>query len=118
MNPQSIRWHWLQVALVVVLTALITPMSIAWTHEIRPAYLQIDEIGLGRYQLLWRTPVFSGMRLPVVLRLPDELHQITAPTVREPRIHWSSAASSTPGPGDWLGIALSSWGYRQQLRTC
>ena len=65
-----------------MLTALIMPMSIAWAHEIRPAYLQIDEIGLGRYQLLWRTPVFSGMRLPVVLRLPDEIHQITAPAVQ------------------------------------
>src|SRR5260370_14875475 len=33
--------------------------------------------------MLWRTPVLSGMRLPVVLRLPDEIHDVTAPTVRE-----------------------------------
>ena len=77
------RWRWLQVALVGLLVALIVPMSIAHAHEIRPAYLQIDEIGPGRYQLLWRTPVLSGMRLPVVLRLPDEIHDVTAPAVQE-----------------------------------
>ena len=83
MNPQSTRWRWLQVPLVALLAALIMPMSIACAHEIRPAYLQIDEIGLGRYQLLWRTPVLSGMRLPVMLRLPNEIHLVTTPAVQE-----------------------------------
>jgi hypothetical protein len=36
-------------------TAMVIPLASA--HEIRPAYLQIDEIGPGRYQLLWRTPL-------------------------------------------------------------
>ena len=83
MNRQLMRRCWLQVALVAVLVALIMPTSIGCAHEIRPAYLQIDEVGLGRYQLLWRTPVLSGMRLPVMLRLPNEIRQVTAPAVQQ-----------------------------------
>ena len=40
-------------------------------HESRPAYLEINETAPGRYSLLWRTPVLSGMQLPVALKLPD-----------------------------------------------
>jgi hydrogenase/urease accessory protein HupE len=77
------RWLRLQVALLGLLAGLMAPMPIARAHEIRPAYLQIDEIGPGRYQLLWRTPVLSGMHLPVVLRLPDEIRNVTAPAMQE-----------------------------------
>src|SRR5262245_53583774 len=73
----------LQFTLVGLLSALMTPISAVHAHEIRPAYLQIDEIGPGRYQLLWRTPVLSGMRLPVVLRLPDEIRDVTQPATQE-----------------------------------
>ena len=59
-------WRWLQAGLVALLAALTT--SIACAHEVRPAYLQIDEIGPSRYQLFWRTPVISGMRLPVTVQ--------------------------------------------------
>jgi hydrogenase/urease accessory protein HupE len=58
-------------------------ISIASAHEIRPAYLQMDEIGPGRYQLLWRTPLQSGMRLPVVLRFPDGFRDVTEPATQE-----------------------------------
>jgi len=76
-------WRWLQVGLIALLAAPLVPMPTAQAHEIRPAYLQIDEVGPGRYQLLWRTPVLSGMQLPVLLRLPDEIHDVTAPAVQE-----------------------------------
>src|SRR5580704_10983992 len=70
---------------IAVTGFLVTLMliAIASAHEIRPAYLQIDEIGPGRYQLLWRTPLLSGMRLPVVLRLPDEIHNVVEPVAQE-----------------------------------
>ncbi|MGB6397960.1 MAG: HupE/UreJ family protein [Bradyrhizobium sp.] len=61
----------------------MVPMQPAHAHEIRPAYLQIDEVGPSRYQLLWRTPVLAGMRLPVVLRLPDEIHDLIEPAAQE-----------------------------------
>jgi len=65
------------------MAAVLAPVSISRAHEVRPAYLQIDEVGPGRYQMLWRTPVLSGMRLPVVLRLPDDVRNLTAPTLQE-----------------------------------
>ncbi|MDK1373491.1 MULTISPECIES: HupE/UreJ family protein [unclassified Sinorhizobium] len=54
----------------------------ASAHEIRPAYLQIEETGSSRYTVTWRTPILSGMRLPVVLRFPAGVRDVTAPAVR------------------------------------
>ena len=51
-----------------------------WAHESRPAYLEIKETAPGQYSLLWRTPVLSGMRLPVVLQLPDDVRNLKEPT--------------------------------------
>jgi hydrogenase/urease accessory protein HupE len=82
MSTRSIGWRWLWLARVG-LVALLIPASAARAHEIRPAYLQIDEVRSGRYQMLWRTPVLSGMGLPVVLRLPDDVRNLTAPTLQE-----------------------------------
>jgi hydrogenase/urease accessory protein HupE len=76
------RLRWLH-ALLSLLATAIAVMPSACAHEIRPAYLQIDEIGPGRYQLIWRTPVLSGMRLPVVLRLPDDIRDVTEPATQE-----------------------------------
>ena len=50
-----------------LLLALCSGAAPAAAHESRPAYLEINETSPGRYAVLWRTPVFSGMRLPVVL---------------------------------------------------
>lgn len=55
----------------------------ASAHESRPAYMQVTEVAPKRYEIVWRTPVLSGMRLPVVLRLPNSARNITEPTLRE-----------------------------------
>jgi hypothetical protein len=52
-------------------------------HEVRPAVLEIKEIGPGRYNVLWRTPLLSGQRLPVVLQFPDDVRNINDPIVQE-----------------------------------
>ena len=66
-----------------LLVAVLAHAPEAWAHESRPAYLEITETAPGRYDLLWRTPLLSGMRLPVVLRLPDEVRNVTDPVVRD-----------------------------------
>jgi hypothetical protein len=58
-------------------------VPVAGAHESRPAYLEIKETSPGRCAVLWRTPVLSGMRLPVVLKFPDDVRNITEPTLRE-----------------------------------
>ena len=62
---------------------LLLAVSITWAHEARPAYLEIKETGPGLFSVLWRTPVLAGMRLPVVLKLPDDVKDLREPNVQE-----------------------------------
>ena len=66
---------------VLLATLLLAPA--AWAHEARPAYLEIKETAPGQFSALWRTPVLAGMRLPVLLKLPDEAKNIKEPAVQE-----------------------------------
>jgi hydrogenase/urease accessory protein HupE len=65
------------------LLTMLLAASAAQAHEIRPAYLDIRETAAGQYNVLWRTPVLSGMRLPVILKLPDGVREVRQPTVQE-----------------------------------
>jgi hydrogenase/urease accessory protein HupE len=62
---------------------LIAHAPVARAHESRPAYLELTETTPGRYAVLWRTPLLSGMPLPVALRFPEEVRNVTEPAVRE-----------------------------------
>jgi hypothetical protein len=55
----------------------------AAAHDARPAYLEIMETAPGRYALLWRTPLLSGLPLPVRLALPGDVRNVTEPARRE-----------------------------------
>lgn len=66
-------------AAVVTMLSLIAPAA---AHEIRPAYLQIDQTDDARYTVLWKTPLMSGMPLPVVLKLPDDVKYLVEPQER------------------------------------
>jgi hydrogenase/urease accessory protein HupE len=69
--------------LIVLLLAMLLSAPAAWAHEARPAYLEIKETAAGQFDVLWRTPVLSGMRLPIVLTFPADVHNTKAPTVQE-----------------------------------
>lgn len=51
----------------------------AMAHESRPAYLELNETTAGRYDVLWRTPVLSGMRLPIALRFAEGVRTVVDP---------------------------------------
>jgi hydrogenase/urease accessory protein HupE len=55
----------------------------AHAHDARPAYLEIKETAPGQFSVLWRTPVLAGMRLPVALKLPDDVRNVKEPVVQE-----------------------------------
>jgi len=55
----------------------------AAAHEIRPAYLEINETAPGQFSLLWRTPVLAGRRLPIALKLPEDVRNGKEPVVQE-----------------------------------
>jgi len=56
------------VRIVLFLLALLTA---AQAHEVRPAYLQIDEQAQGRYTISWKQPVVSDMALHLVPHLSN-----------------------------------------------
>ena len=69
------------VAAVLIATAFWAP--VAHAHESRPAYLEITETAPGQFSVLWRTPVLAGMRLPLVLKMPDGVRNLKEPVVQE-----------------------------------
>jgi hydrogenase/urease accessory protein HupE len=64
---------------IAALLLALCALSAARAHEIRPAYLDLKETAPGRYDVLWRTPVLSGMRLPLVLQMPDGVRNVREP---------------------------------------
>jgi len=66
-----------------VLLALFAAWPLALAHESRPAYLEIQETTPGQFSILWRTPVLAGMRLPLVLKLPDGVKNLKEPVIQE-----------------------------------
>jgi hydrogenase/urease accessory protein HupE len=71
-----------RLALSLILATL--PLaSEAKAHEARPAYLEIKETAPGQYSVLWRTPVLAGMRLPLVLKVPDHVKNLKPPVLQE-----------------------------------
>ena len=86
-----------------VAAALFLAASCALAHEARPAYLEIREIASGRYELVWKTPVLSGMRLPVVLRLPEGVRNLREPTVQERTDSLVERRTVDAGPGGLAG---------------
>jgi hypothetical protein len=67
--------------LAIAACAAITPRALA--HETRPAYLEIKETSPDHYDILWRTPVNAGMRLPILLQLPKDAKNLSAPALQE-----------------------------------
>ncbi len=63
--------------------ALLFAVPSLLAHEARPAYLEIKETAPSQFNVLWRTPVLAGMRLPVVLKLPDDVKNLREPSVQE-----------------------------------
>jgi hydrogenase/urease accessory protein HupE len=68
---------------LLIAFAALASLQGASAHDARPAYMQVTEVAPQRYEVIWRTPVLSGMRLPVVLRFPANTRNITEPVLRE-----------------------------------
>jgi hydrogenase/urease accessory protein HupE len=71
------------VKLGIVFLSVLFILPVARAHEVRPAYLELKETAPGQFSVLWRTPVLSGMRLPIALKLPDDARNLKDPVVQE-----------------------------------
>ena len=69
--------------LVLMMLVIATFVPSCMAHETRPAYLEIKETSPNHYDVMWRTPVNAGMRLPILLQLPSDAKNVTAPTTQE-----------------------------------
>jgi len=68
---------------VGLLLTMLLGIPGASAHEARPAYLEIKETAPGQYSVLWRTPVLAGMRLPIALKLPNDINNLREPSIEE-----------------------------------
>ena len=75
----------------LVAWVVIAAMPAAHAHESRPAYLEINETSPGRYDVLWRTPVLSGMRLPVMLAMPGDAQNVVGKNEADGDNHFRTA---------------------------
>jgi len=78
-SPRTTRLGRILAALFLVMVSA----AAARADEARPAYLELTETAAGQFTVLWRTPVLSGMRLPIVLALPADVRNVKAPAVEE-----------------------------------
>jgi len=63
--------------MTVVACALLQSTSLA--HEVRPAYLRIQQTGAEQFDLLWRVPARGDLRLGIYVHLPDACAASAAP---------------------------------------
>ena len=75
--------RWIARFLAIAGAAIVAHHPGAMAHEARPAYLELTETLPDRYDVVWRTPVSAGQRLPVVLQLPDGVSTVVEPRLRE-----------------------------------
>ena len=89
--------------IAAALLAVNALVPAAWAHETRPAYLELKETAQGQFSILWRTPVLAGMRLPVALKLPDNVRNLREPSVQELTDSLVERFSIDAGPGGLAG---------------
>jgi hydrogenase/urease accessory protein HupE len=115
MNARSSHLSWGRLALFGLLIPALAPVSIARAHEIRPAYLQVNQVSPTHYQLLWRTPVLSGMRLPVVIKLPDGIRTISGPAQQELSDSLVERSAIDAGPDGLAGKRIEFVGLQATI---
>ena len=82
----------------LLLAAVALGPLASFAHEARPAYLEIKETAPGQFSVLWRTPVLAGMRLPLVLQIPEDAR--LAATLADPFMFQEYYRDRAP---DYLG---------------
>ena len=92
--------------MAVMAMALLFAFSSAQAHESRPAYLEIRETAPGTFSVLWRTPVLSGRRLPVALKLPDTVKNLKEPITQELADSLVERRSIIAGPNGLAGARI------------
>jgi hydrogenase/urease accessory protein HupE len=65
--------------ILILFAVMVLRVLPAGAHEIRPAYLQLDETTPGQYSVLWKVPAAGDLRLGLYLKFPDGCRNISEP---------------------------------------
>lgn len=77
--------------LLSVLIAVLVLCQAAYGHEVRPAYLEIDQTSADTYDLTWKVPGLSDkLHLGLEVLLPDDGTNLTAPITTRNRNSFSA----------------------------
>jgi len=87
----------------------------ALAHESRPAYMEINEISTGRYDVLWRTPVLSGMRLPIALKFAQGVQTVVEPVESELNDSLIERRVIDAGPAGLVGKRIEFVGLQASI---
>ncbi len=63
----------------VLIICFLLGSGIAQAHELRPAYLEVNETAVGQYALLWKVPARGESRLGLYVRLPQDCKTVGEP---------------------------------------
>jgi hydrogenase/urease accessory protein HupE len=65
---------------IAIVALLLGVVHVADAHEVRPAYLELRETGLGIYDVLWKVPALGDeLRLSLAVRFPADTQNVTEP---------------------------------------
>lgn len=67
-------------ALIALLVAVFCACATAQAHELRPAFLDMQETAPNVFAVVWKVPAAGDMRLPLDLQLPANCADRTPPT--------------------------------------
>jgi hydrogenase/urease accessory protein HupE len=70
--------------LITAAAAMLAPAPpAAWAHPLSPGLLQLEELGGGRYAVLWKVPSTTYDAVRLVPQLPPRCHELEAPATRD-----------------------------------
>ena len=101
-----------------LILGLALALPAARAHEIRPAYLDLKETAPGQYDVLWRTPVLSGMRLPLALQMPADVRNLREPQLDELTDSLVERRWVDAGPGGIEGKRIDFPVFNSPSPTC
>jgi hydrogenase/urease accessory protein HupE len=78
MNAYALGRAW-----VLAVVALVALPALA--HEVRPAYLDLREVGEGRFEVLWKTPMSGDLRLALEPQFSGATANVTPVATRRMR---------------------------------
>ena len=85
----------------------------AWSHPLSPGLLQLEEIGAGRYAVLWKVPSTTYDAVRLVPQLPQSCRELDAPAASDAGVASITTWVVEGGPSGLAGGAVRIVGLEQ-----